>query len=81
MNGARCKHIQTFVCRLDDKGADLAGDRHPTPVPLCEADGCIELATAEYESVDDDGCTYYSYRCDAHPVTDPEYVRLEVIRG
>lgn len=44
-------------------------------MPKCEE--CGSLATTEWSKHDDDG-TYYTYRCDEHPETDPDFYESEV---
>lgn len=41
--------------------------------PMCEEDGCDEPAVSEWHAVDEDGDTYSTYRCEAHPEEDPDY--------
>lgn len=44
---------------------------------LCEAEVgpsvCANKATTEWRTVDEDGDTFYTYRCDDHPHLEPTY--------
>lgn len=39
----------------------------------CEEIDCEEQATCEFKAAEEDGDTYYTYRCDAHPVKSLNY--------
>lgn len=43
---------------------------------ICEYGICTKEATTQFQAVDEDKATYYTTRCEEHPVTDLEYVEV-----
>lgn len=44
-----------------------------SPKYFCEEPLCLEVATNESKTVDEDGDIFYTLRCDNHVETDPAY--------